>query len=400
MTDQDRAWRRSLLTALGLAAASAIALGFSRFAYSLLLQAMQADLGLSYVAAGALNTFNAVGYLAGAFGAAWAARRWGPGRPFAAGVALSTLALLATAFPDSLDALSALRALGGFFGAFAYILGAALAGGAAPGQSPERRGVLVGIYSAGPAAGIVLSGLAVPAAAGLDESGWRAGWLALAAMAAVGTALALPAARAARPPGPPQRGGRLAREDFLHILPTTLAYTCFGAGYAGWTTFVVAMLKAQGGSETMVSSFWIVMGAVGVCSSVVWGRTLGRLPSNRGPAIAYAATLVGAMPALIWPGPVGAYASAILYGGSVMAGPSSIAIIAQRHLAPGSIAAALAAMTICFAVGQSAGPILSGWVSDATGDVSAGLWSAPILLAGAAVCSMFQKPPREAELRG
>ena len=399
MDDECRAWRRSLLTAVGLSAASAIALGFSRFAYSLLLPAMQDDLGLSYVEAGALNTFNAVGYLAGAFGAAWAARRWGPGRPFAAGVALSALALLATAWPTGLDMLSALRAIGGFFGAFAYILGAALAGGAAPGASPERRGVLVGIYSAGPAAGIVISGLAVPAAAGLDESGWRAGWLALGALAALGTAAALPAARAATPPGAPRRGGRLARADALHILPTTLAYTCFGAGYAGWTTFVVAMLKAQGGSETLASSFWIVMGGVGVFSSVVWGRALGRLPSNRGPALAYAATLVGAIPALVWPGPVGAYASAVLYGGSVMAGPISIAIIAQRHLAPEAIAAAVAAMTICFAVGQSAGPILSGWISDATGDVSAGLWSAPVLLAGAAVASLFQKPPREAALR-
>ena len=397
-SEEQRAWRRSLLTALGLSAAAAIALGFSRFAYSLLLPAMQEDLGLSYVEAGALNTFNAVGYLAGAFGAAWAARRWGAARPFMAGVALSALALLATAFPDGLNALSALRALGGFFGAFAYILGAALAGGAAPGASPERRGLLVGIYSTGPSVGIVLSGLAVPAVAGLetglDGGGWRAGWLALGALAALGTAAALPAAMAATPPGAPRGGGTLSRADFLHILPTTVAYTCFGAGYAGWTTFVIAMLKAQGGSEQLASSFWIVMGAVGIAGSVIWGRALGRLPSNRGPALAYAATLVGAMPVLIWPGPVGAYASAVLYGASVMAGPSSIAIIAARHLAPSSIAAAVAAVTICFAVGQSAGPILSGWISDATGEVSAGLWSAPLLLAGAALAQMFQKPPR------
>ncbi|MDF2231972.1 YbfB/YjiJ family MFS transporter [Albimonas sp. CAU 1670] len=398
MTDESRAWRRALLTALGLSAAATIALGFSRFAYSLLLPAMQEDLGLSYVEAGALNTFNAVGYLAGAFGAAWAARRWGVTRPFMAGVALSTLALAATAFPASLDVLSALRALGGFFGAFAYILGAALAGAAAPTLSAERRGILLGIYSSGPAAGIVLSGLAAPAAAGLDESGWRAGWLALAALAALGTAAALPAARAATPPGPPRRGGRLSRADFLHILPTTVAYTCFGAGYAGWTTFVIAMLKAQGESEALAARFWIVMGGVGVVSAVGWGRMLGRLPANRGGAIAYATTLVGSLPALIWPGPAGAFASAAIYGGSVMAGPIAMSIVAQRHLAPESIAPAVASMTICFAVGQSAGPILSGWVSDVTGDVAMGLWIAPVLLAGAAVASLFQSPPRPAAL--
>lgn len=395
---EARAWRRSLLTALGLSAASVIALGFSRFAYALLLPAMQADLSLSYTEAGGLNTANAVGYLAGAFGAAWSARRWGPARPFAAGVALSALVLVATALPSAYEPLAALRAVGGFFGAFAYILGAALAGGAGPGLSADRRGVLVGIYSAGPAAGIVLSGLAAPAAAGLGEDGWRAGWLALGALAALGTAAALPAAlaasRAAGGGTAARRGGRLAREDFLHILPTTLAYTCFGAGYAGWSTFVVALLRAEGWTEAETGRFWIAMGAVGAVAAVAWGRALGRMPSNRGPALAYLATLVGAAPVLIWPEPAGAYASAIIYGGSVMAGPTSITVLAQRHLAPASLAPAVAAMTICFAVGQSAGPVLSGWVSDVTGDVAAGLWTAPAFLGGAALCSLFQKPPR------
>ena len=43
-----------------------IALGLARFAYALLLPAMRADLGWSYADAGAINTANAAGYLAGA----------------------------------------------------------------------------------------------------------------------------------------------------------------------------------------------------------------------------------------------------------------------------------------------------------------------------------------------
>ena len=44
---------------------TAISLGLARFAYALLLPAMRADLGWSYLVAGAMNTVNAAGYLAG-----------------------------------------------------------------------------------------------------------------------------------------------------------------------------------------------------------------------------------------------------------------------------------------------------------------------------------------------
>jgi hypothetical protein len=47
---------REVITALGLSTGAAVALGFSRFAYGLLLPSMRADLGWTYVESGALNT--------------------------------------------------------------------------------------------------------------------------------------------------------------------------------------------------------------------------------------------------------------------------------------------------------------------------------------------------------
>jgi hypothetical protein len=58
--------RHPLLTALGLSIGAAVALGFSRFAYALLLPPMRDALGLTYVEAGGLNTANAAGYILGA----------------------------------------------------------------------------------------------------------------------------------------------------------------------------------------------------------------------------------------------------------------------------------------------------------------------------------------------
>jgi predicted MFS family arabinose efflux permease len=54
--------------ALGLAAGPLVAMGMARFAYALLLPPMRTDLQWTYTEAGAMNTANAVGYLAGAIG--------------------------------------------------------------------------------------------------------------------------------------------------------------------------------------------------------------------------------------------------------------------------------------------------------------------------------------------
>ena len=56
----------TLLVAAALALGAAVSLGLARFSYALLLPPMRADLGWSYLTAGAMNTVNAAGYLVGA----------------------------------------------------------------------------------------------------------------------------------------------------------------------------------------------------------------------------------------------------------------------------------------------------------------------------------------------
>ena len=61
-----RAVLPTLAVAAALALAAAVSLGLARFSYALLLPPMRSDLGWSYFTAGAMNTVNAAGYLAGA----------------------------------------------------------------------------------------------------------------------------------------------------------------------------------------------------------------------------------------------------------------------------------------------------------------------------------------------
>lgn len=66
-------------------------------------------------------------------------------------------------------------------------------------------------------------------------------------------------------------------------------------------------------------------------------------------------------------------------------------MIVRRLTAPHLATAAIAGMTVAFAVGQAIGPVVSGFVSDGTGLVSAGLWAASAMLIGATLLAPLQR---------
>src|SRR6476661_2715822 len=167
--------------ALGLAAGPLVAMGMARFAYALLLPPMRTDLQWTYTEAGAMNTANAVGYLAGAIGSAWLVSHVRLRLLFLVGIVLTAASVLACATTTSFALLAVLRLLGGACGAITFVTGAALVMHAGTGLPPRRATLMLGIYVAGGGLGIVVSGLVLPpllaqVSPGLD---WRLGWLAL-----------------------------------------------------------------------------------------------------------------------------------------------------------------------------------------------------------------------------
>ena len=85
----------TLVVAAALALAAAVSLGLARFSYALQLPPMRADLGWSYLTAGAMNTVNAAGYLVGALLTPGWLRRYGARRALLAGGVASGALLLA-----------------------------------------------------------------------------------------------------------------------------------------------------------------------------------------------------------------------------------------------------------------------------------------------------------------
>src|SRR5690348_5776990 len=100
-----------LFSILGLALGPVVALGFSRFAYSLLLPPMREQLHWSFAQAGGLNTSNAIGYILGTLLAAWVAQQMGNRSAFLGSMAISAVILLLSGITSTYMMLLALRFL-------------------------------------------------------------------------------------------------------------------------------------------------------------------------------------------------------------------------------------------------------------------------------------------------
>jgi len=334
---------------------------------------------------------NAVGYLAGAVIAAPLAARIGMRRAFVASMALTALALLACAPFAAFGVLLALRLVAGVTGAMTFIVGATLAAQVAGGPSHSRAAVVLGVYFAGGGLGVAVSGLLIPPLlAGTGADGWRWGWVALAALAFVATAAAVPAVRRASLPAvgsgeetPAWRPGPIG--------VTMTAYVLFGAGYIAYVTFIVAFLKGEGAASGEISAFWIVLGLAAIASSFAWGPVLGRLNGGRGIALAIGVVAIGALLPLLSDAGAVAFASAVLFGGSFLAVPTAVTTFARRAHPPEHWTTAIAALTVAFALGQCLGPVLAGVLSDGPSGVRAGLTLSVAILAAGALLAIAQR---------
>lgn len=378
----------------GLALGPAVANGFARFAYGLLLPSMRTDLGWSFTQAGWINTANALGYLAGAVLALSLIGRLGARRLFIGGLGLTALSLILSGLTQDFWALSAWRILAGIGGAPVFIAGGALASALFAGD--ERRSALaVALYFGGGGLGMLICGVALPALlARFGAPVWPEAWLMLGAMAALA---AVPAWRAARlVPG--RMGGAAplrARLPFAAMAPALFAYFLFGLGYTIYVTFLIAWMRADGAGWPQIGLVWSVMGAMVMASPFLWRGVLARADGGGAIAATMLASGAGVAAALLFGGPAGFLASAALFGASFFMVPTATTTFGRRNLAESRWGASLALFTVFFSLGQIIGPIAAGALADRLGGVEEGMIaSAAILLLGAASGAAQRRLPR------
>ncbi|WP_312436957.1 YbfB/YjiJ family MFS transporter [Janthinobacterium sp.] len=381
---------RPLTTALALSLGAAVALGLSRFSYGLLLPPMRDDLGWSYLLAGAMNTCNALGYFLGALATPALLRRFGVWRVLMIGSVLASVFMLMSGFVSDTTALFLQRLCAGAASALIFIAGGVLAARLGS-MHGERAGFIIGLYYGGTGIGIAASALLVPAALSSAAQhgaahGWQSAWLALGVACLLATAvMALPAraiGEAQLASGPAQR---FSVKDFAHGLA---GYFLFGAGYIGYMTFVVALLRQQGMSPRLITVFYTVLGLAVLASSRIWARMLDRYKGGQSLAILNAvlgaATLIPALTSAV---PL-IFISGLVFGAVFLSVVASTTALVRHNLPPASWSSGISAFTAVFAFGQIAGPVMVGWIADGPAGLERGLIASSVtLLAGAAVAS-------------
>ena len=409
----------TLAVAAALALGSAVSLGLARFSYALLLPPMRADLGWSYFVAGAMNTVNAAGYLAGALAAPSVLRRAGARAVFLAGLFVTALALLGHGLVVEDATLYALRFVTGVGSAATFVSGGLLAArligmpSAAPAEAATTAstakeskeasaGLVLGIYYGGTGVGIVASALLVPALAERASAhAWQGAWIGLAALAALALAITAAATRrladAAAVAAAATSGAR-PRFHWRPFAPALAAYLLFGLGYIGYMTFVISLLREERLAGTVVVAFFVMLGAAVVASSWLWAWLLQRSRGGGALALLNALVAIATVLPVLSVAPLAVFASGLLFGAVFLSLVASTTSLVRHNLAPAAWPAGIAAFTIVFAAGQIVGPSAVGFVADHLGGLRAGFTGSAAVLALAALVAMRQRPlaPRPA----
>ncbi|MBS0425808.1 MAG: YbfB/YjiJ family MFS transporter, partial [Proteobacteria bacterium] len=202
------------------------------------------------------------------------------------------------------------------------------------------------------------------------------------------TARALPATPAAGAGGPASQSATVP----LRRLGWAMAgYLCFGAGYIGYMTFVIALLRTGGASAGQLTLFYALLGVAVVASSRLWAGVLGRWRGGEPQALLNALLGVATLLPVLSPAWPVALASGLLFGAVFLSVVASTTALVRHNLPSAQWAAGISAFTILFALGQIVGPTVVGWIADGPGGLARGLVASALALWLGAALAWRQK---------
>ncbi len=350
------------------------ALGFGRFAYSVLLPDMRESLGFLYTEMGLLSGGILLGYLLFSFISGLLATRFGSKRVLVASLLCSSLSMFS------------LSRLSGFFPLlfFAFLMGAGAAGAHISIASiimswfgKKLLGRAVGIVTGGTGLGIVLTGMFLPSlVVSLGKEGWRECWVLMAMANLMVCALGIFLLR--EQPVQSGQGSLTAAEDrgpgFVTgkgDSPTLrfifLIYFIFGFAYIIYTTYFVAyMVEEISLPGKVAGDIWSIFGWMCMVSGWVWGFFSDRIGRRKALAWNNGMISLAVFLPLHFPQTFFLSISTFLFGFTFL---GTITIIAAS-IGDQPIekkASVYGLLTLIHGLGQLLGSILGGYLKDITG---------------------------------
>jgi hypothetical protein len=245
--------------------------------------------------------------------------------------------------------------------------------------------------------GIVISGVITPLLLTILGAGtW---WIAWGALAAVTAALSLLLLFARINEKDDKAGEASAPAPLTAMAPILVSYCLFSIGTIAYMTFMIAWLVNGGAGAVTQSLFWSLLGLGGISSPFLWSWTVAAMRTSRAIAFLTALIFIATAAALVADVRALQFAAAFGFGSLLLAVVAATTAFVRLNLPSAAWPSGVGAMTVAFGLGQTIGPLLSGAISDASGDLALGLQCSTALLAFAAVLALFQRdlvPPAPA----
>lgn len=382
-------------------------LGLARYAYTMLLPAMQSGLQLSYDRMGFIGTANFSGYLVAVVLSPWLIRRFRPRAVISTGLLLIAFCMAGISRSQTFQSVVLFYAVTGLGGGLANIPLMALV----PCWFRSRtRGRAAGLIIAGNGLAIICAGNLIPL---LNRSygadGWRMAWLLLAAMTLLTALIAALCLRntptemgleplgtvkadlAAEPPVPHEHRG-----DGALLVRLGLLYLAFGATFMIFGTFIVtSMVRDYGLSEAQAGHYWSWVGFFSVFSGVGFGALSDRIGRKQGLMLVFLVQSCAYLLAGLKLGNAGLVIAIVLYGLAVFAVPAIMAAAVGDYLGSSRAASSFATITIFFALGQTTGPALAGLLARSSGSFSTAYLLSAAITVAAALFAVFLPSPKQ-----
>src|SRR5262245_25416332 len=156
----------------------------------------------------------------------------------------------------------------------------------------------------------------------------------------------------------------------MAMAPILVSYCLFSIGTIAYMTFMIAWLVNGGAGAATQSAFWSLLGLGGIAAPLLWSWTVARMRVGRAIALLTALTFIATALALFVEVRVLQLVAAFGFGSLLLAVVAATTAFVRLNLPPAAWPSGVGAMTVAFGLGQTIGPLLSGAISDASGDLA------------------------------
>ncbi|RJQ55664.1 MAG: MFS transporter [Desulfobacteraceae bacterium] len=384
------------------------ALGLARFGYTMVLPAMQADIGMNNAEAGLLATFNMAGYLLFSILGGALSTHYGVRRVASLGLGLAGIGMVCTGLSGRFLAFALWRGLTGIGSGGGNI---AVMGLWPAWFSSRKRGLAAGVAVSGSSLGLIFTGRFVPWLSDIQgPAAWRTCWLLFGGFSIL-TAVASYFILRNRPSEmglnvigeeeKDQLGKRSSPEALplrsVYLSPSVwalgLVYSAFGFSYVIYMTFFFKFLIQDAGyTAADAGTLFMMMGWVSLLCGIVWGTASDFMGRSKALTVVYLiqATAFGLF--AMGESPLSFTLSAVLFGLSAWSVPAIVVAACGDMLGPRLSPAALGFITLFMGTGQVLGPFVGGIIADAAGSFSpAFLLAAAVAISGALGSALLVK---------